>query len=110
MSAIYFIAALVAIVWGAIFLLRGSLVGGCLAYLLVAACFGYEFLHFTVGPVPLTLDRVALAILLAAYLVQRWLGHTASTGRRKPSTFFWPFSWACSRPACFGAQCRPIPR
>ena len=81
---LYFVAALVAILWGAIFVLRGSLVSGCLAYLLVAACFGYDFTHFKVGPVPLTLDRLALAVLLVAYVVQRWLGRTAA-GRRKRS-------------------------
>jgi O-antigen ligase len=79
LTAIYIIAGLVALVWGAIFLLRGSLVAGCLAYLVMASCFGYEFAHFTIGPVPMTLDRLALAVLLAVYAVQRWLGQTQRT-------------------------------
>ena len=70
MPAIYAIAALVAIVWVVVFLLRGSLAGGCLGYLLITACFGYEFAHFPAGPVNLTLDRLAMAILLGAYVVQ----------------------------------------
>ena len=83
MPAIYAIAALVAIVWIAVFLLRGSLASGCLGYLLITACFGYDFAHFPVGPINLTLDRLALAVLLGAYVVQRGLGRTS---RRPPET------------------------
>ena len=81
MPAIYLIAALVALVWGTIFLVRGSLLGGCLAYLLATSCFGYDFAHFTWGPVPLSIDRLVLVVLLAAYVVQRGLGRTQ---RRPP--------------------------
>ena len=48
-----------------------------MGYLLITACFGYEFAHFPVGPATLTLDRLALAILLGAYVLQRGLGRTA---------------------------------
>ncbi len=76
MPAIYLIAALVAVVWGTLFLLRGSLLGGCLAYLVATTCFGYDFAHFMVGPVPLSIDRIVLVVLFAAYVVQRRLGRT----------------------------------
>jgi len=74
MTAIYTVAALIALVWGMVYLLRGSLLAGCLAVLGVAAVFGYEFLRFELGPVPLTFDRILLPVLVAAYVVQRWLG------------------------------------
>ncbi len=83
MTAIYVIAALVALVWGTIFLVRGSLVGGCLVYLLATSCFGYDFAHFSIGPVPMTIDRLVLAVLLTAYVLQRALGRTQ---RRPPET------------------------
>jgi len=82
MTAIYLIAALVALTWGIVFILRGSLTLGCLAFLVVGACFGHRFLSFDLGPIPLTLDRLVLVLLIAAYIVKRWLGHTA----RKPVT------------------------
>jgi O-antigen ligase len=73
MTAIVFIAALVGLVWGGLFFLRGSLVVGCLGVLLAVCCFGYEFVHFEPS---LTIDRIVLAATLAAYIVQRALGRT----------------------------------
>lgn len=61
---------------GALLLLRGSLVGGCLAVLLSVCCFGYELLHFDVGPLPLTIDRIALGLVIAMYVWQRSLRRT----------------------------------
>jgi O-antigen ligase len=79
MPAVDVIAALVALVWGTMLLLRGSLLGGCLAYLLATSCFGYEFAHFSIASVPLSVDRLVLLTLLAAYVVQRRLGRTQRT-------------------------------
>lgn len=76
MIAIYAIAGLVALVWGAIFVLRGSLLSGCLAFLIVAICFGHHYANFQLGPLTLTFDRLVLAILVGAYLVQRRQGRT----------------------------------
>jgi O-antigen ligase len=76
MSALCSIAAAIALVWGLIFVLRGSLIGWCLAYLVTVVCFGYDFAHFTVGPVPLTIDRIVLLLVIVTYAVQRRLGRT----------------------------------
>lgn len=76
MTAIYLIAGVAVIVWAGIFVLRGSLIAGCLTFLVVAACFGHEFFNFDLGPVPLTLDRLVLVLLVVAYAVQRRLGRT----------------------------------
>ncbi len=70
------IAAAVLAVWLVWFAVRGSLIAGCLAYLLVASCFGYPFLHFDLGPTVVTLDRLVIVGLSAAYIVQRALRRT----------------------------------
>ncbi len=70
------VVASVALVWGAVFALRGSLVAGCLAVIVTGACLGHDFLSFDVGPLPLTIDRAALLLLVGAYLVQSRLGRT----------------------------------
>ncbi len=69
-------AAIAAMAWFGWYAIRGSLLAGCLAFLLVAACFSYPFLHFNFGPLPLTLDRLTIAALIAVYIVQRSLGRT----------------------------------
>ena len=70
------IAAIAGAVWLAWFALRGSLVVGCLAALLTICCFGYPFLHFDGGPLPLTIDRLAIVALVGIYVLQRALGST----------------------------------
>lgn len=70
MSFILVIAAIAAIVWTMVFFRRGSLVDGCLALLIVGYCFGHYFLQFQIGPLPLTLDRVLLAVLCIGFVVQ----------------------------------------
>jgi O-antigen ligase len=74
MNAVIFIAVIVGLVWGAVFVLRGSLVHGCLAFLVVGYCFGHELFRFDLGPFPLTLDRLVLGGLVFAYVVHRRLG------------------------------------
>lgn len=67
------IAAVAALVWGAAFARRGSLLIGCAALLLVGYVVGYEFWHARLGPVPLTLDRILLMGLVGAFVAQwRW--------------------------------------
>ena len=73
MPAVVAIIALVAVVWGSIFLLRGSIVVGCLGVLLAICCFGYEFMHFEPS---LTIDRILLAAVIGTYVVQRAVGRT----------------------------------
>lgn len=60
--------------WGAILLARGSLHLGCVAYLVAAACFGFYFANFKLGPLPLTVDRIVIVVLCAAFLLQWRLG------------------------------------
>ena len=65
-----------ALVFGLLLLLRGSLIVGCLLTLLSVCCFGYEFVHFDAGPLPLTVDRILLGLVIAMYVWQRGLGRT----------------------------------
>ncbi len=76
MELLIAIAAAVAGVWALWYALRGSLVAGCLVFLLVATCFGSPFLHFETGLLPGTLDRLLILGLIAAYCLQRALGRT----------------------------------
>src|SRR5262245_51623371 len=54
----------------------GGLVGGCLAVLLAAICFGHPFFFLPAFPVPITADRALLAGLVLQYLIYRRLGLT----------------------------------
>lgn len=61
---------LVVVVWAAIFARRAPLVAGVGLLLVVAYILGHEFWNARIGPFPLTLDRVLLAGLFGAALVQ----------------------------------------
>ena len=76
MDFVYLIAGVAAVTWGAVYALRGSLIAGCVALLVIAACFGHNFASFHLGPVTLTLDRIMLVLLGVAYVVQHRLGRT----------------------------------
>jgi O-antigen ligase len=62
------------LIWGIILLRRGGLLAGCLAVMLAAACFSVEFFKITLGPVPLTADRILLVALVGQYLLWRRFG------------------------------------
>jgi N-acetylglucosaminyldiphosphoundecaprenol N-acetyl-beta-D-mannosaminyltransferase len=74
MPIIGLIGGLAAVVWCAIYARRGSLVIGCGLLVAIAYVVGYEFWHAQFGPLPVTLDRIALAGLLATAAVQWKLG------------------------------------
>jgi len=76
MTAVVAILVLAALVWGLVYLVRGSLIAGCLLYLVTTACFNHPFWHLDLGSIPITADRLVLLAVLAAYGVQRWLGKT----------------------------------
>ena len=76
MNELVAFALLVGLAWGAVFVLRGSIVVGGLSVLLASCCFGYFFVHFALGPLPMTIDRLLLGLLIAAYVVQRALRRT----------------------------------
>jgi len=77
MEALAAIAIVTGLVWASVFVLRGSLVAGCLTFLVINSCFGFYFFNTRVGPVEITLDRVVLVLLLTTYVVHRGLGRTA---------------------------------
>jgi O-antigen ligase len=76
MEAVAVTAGVVGLIWGAIVFLRGGLIGGCLAVLLAATCFSYPLLKIELGPLPLTADRVLLALLVVQYVFWRRWGRT----------------------------------
>lgn len=74
MDAILFVFALAALMWCAVFFVRGSTLLGALAVLLAGKCFGKYFWSLNLGPLPLSVDLILLGIVVAAYFVQRGLG------------------------------------
>ncbi|MCE9605816.1 MAG: O-antigen ligase family protein [Planctomycetia bacterium] len=76
MDPLLLFAAAVGLVWGGVVMLRGSLITASLGVLLAVCCFGYEFVHFDVGPLPLTIDRLLLGLVIGMLVVQRTLGLT----------------------------------
>lgn len=74
MFGLILIAAIIGSIWIALIVLRAPLLTVSLACLGVAVCAGYDFLHFKVGPATLTCDRLALVVLVAAFVIQRHLG------------------------------------
>lgn len=91
MSFLVVIGALVALVWSAVFTFRGSLVLGALGFLVLGVCFGHPFFHAELGPIPVTLDRLFLLLLVAAYFVQRHLGSTDPKPLAGPDVILWAF-------------------
>jgi len=74
MDAVIAIGAVVGLVWGAVVLLRGGLLAGSLLVLLAGCCFGHPFFHLATPLVPLTADRLLLAVLVVQYAASRRLG------------------------------------
>ena len=72
-EALVVIAAVVLLIWGGVVFLRGGLIGGCLAVLLAGVCFSVPFYKIELGSLPLTADRLLLALLLGQYILwRRW--------------------------------------
>jgi len=74
MDFLLLIAALVGLVWAAVFLARGSLFVGLLIMLLLGGVFGYYMYKVDVGPITLTSDRVWIILLVGAFAFQRLVG------------------------------------
>jgi len=76
MESFLAIGALVAVVWLAVVLARGGLVGGMLLVLLAGACFGHPFFKIAAGPLPITIDRLLFLVVVAQYVVYSRWGYT----------------------------------
>lgn len=74
MDAVLIFVAIAAPLWGLIYLVRGSLLASCLLTLLVGSCFGHPFWKATLGPAPITFDRLLMGLLVLSCFVQRRLG------------------------------------
>ncbi len=70
------IGALVGLFWVGVVLLRGGLIGAALLVLLAGSCFGHPFFNLPAGPLPLTSDRLLLAVLMIQYGIYRRWGWT----------------------------------
>jgi O-antigen ligase len=66
--------AIVALVWSPVLLARTSLTLSGVVFLVLANCFGLEFLSIDIGPINMSIERFFLLALPVAYVVQRRLG------------------------------------
>lgn len=71
MLLVSLIISLVVGSWLLVAMLRLPLMGWCLSYLLVMCCFGPHFFNYSLGPLPITLDRLVLLAAAATYLLRR---------------------------------------
>ncbi|MBI1247750.1 hypothetical protein GC197_07850 [bacterium] len=74
MTAIIAIFALVGLVWAIILATRGNLLLSCVGLLVATAAFGVYFFEFKLGGINLSIDRLAIVGLGAAFVVQWKLG------------------------------------
>lgn len=73
MPIVALIVLLAGLVWGVIYARRGSLAIAAAVLVALAYVLGYNFWNQHVGPLPLTLDRIVLVGLAAAFVAQwRW--------------------------------------
>ncbi|QDU56450.1 O-antigen ligase family protein [Aeoliella mucimassa] len=72
MALIIVFAVLVALLWGAIAFRRFTPVGVAVATVAIGYVLGYEFWHLHLGPLPLTVDRLLLGVLVAALAMFAW--------------------------------------
>lgn len=84
MSELLLIAGLAGLVWAAVYMTRGSLLAGCLGFLVARSVFNVYFGEFGVGPLNASVDRIVFAGLALAFVVQWWLGRT------DPKPLSWP--------------------
>jgi O-antigen ligase len=77
MTFLILMAAVVGVVWGAYFALRGSLVLGGVLYLVLACCLGTYFWSVDLAGITFSLDRFYLIALVGACVVQGRLGRMA---------------------------------
>ena len=74
MTAIVAIFVLVGLVWGTILATRGNLLLGCVGLLVATSAAGVYFLQFDLGGITLSIDRLAIVGLVAAFVFQWKLG------------------------------------
>ena len=84
MEVIALIAGVVGIVWGGMLLWRGGLLAGLLMVLLAGVCFSLPMVKIEAGPMPLTVDRLLLVIVVVQCLVWRRFGWAEPKPLGKP--------------------------
>jgi len=76
MFAIKITAAIAGLTWGVVLLLNCSVLDGCFGLLLSSVFVSGQSLPFSLGPLPMTIDRLLVFVLVALYLIQRFRGRS----------------------------------
>lgn len=74
MEIVLAIIGLAGFCWALVYLRHGSLVGGSLAFIIAGYVFTRDFWQVDAGPLPLTLDRIAIAALVVLAGIRWWRG------------------------------------
>lgn len=83
-----------ALFWVSVVMLRGGLIGALLIVLLAGCCFGFPFFSLPASPIPLTADRILLAVLVVQYVMFRQWGWTDPKPLAKSDYVFGAFMLA----------------
>ena len=73
MKFLIFVGWILAAVWGAVWAARGSVVLGGVIYLIVSSILGPQFYSFELSGITVSIDRLILPAVLAAYFAQRFV-------------------------------------
>ncbi|WP_425398896.1 O-antigen ligase family protein [Aeoliella sp.] len=80
MPVVLLVAAAVLLVWSVIVFRWLSPVGVAVATVAVGYVFGHEFWNLHLGPLPLTIDRLLLVLLVAVVAIRAWQGRITWQG------------------------------
>ncbi len=86
MPIVTLVAGAAAVVWWSVWARRGSLLVGCAVLVAIGYVFGHQFWHASIGPLPLTIDRVLLLAVMAAFAIQSLTGRVTIV---RPSKSDW---------------------
>lgn len=86
MPVVLLVAAAVLLVWSVIVFRWLSPVGVAVATVAVGYVFGHDFWNLHLGPLPLTIDRLLLLVLVAVVAIRAWQGRITWRG---PLTVDW---------------------
>ena len=73
MQFLILVAWVLAAVWGLLWAARGSVLLGSAVYLIVSSIFGPQFFSFELSGITISVDRLILPAVLAAYFAQRFV-------------------------------------
>jgi O-antigen ligase len=73
MELLLLLIGIIGMIWMMVYARRGTLIVSFALLLIIASCFGHAFFHHSVGPLPITIDRLLWCGLVLQFLYHfRW--------------------------------------